>query len=144
MTPYQTDFYQWLQDQADLLRVGELAALDIENLIEEIESVGRSEKRELENRLRVLLMHLLKWKYQSENRCRSWSSTINVQRRDFLQVLADSPSLKRFVPEFIDRSYPYAVDEAVEETTILKKNFPIECPWTQKQILDKDWFPLDK
>jgi hypothetical protein len=76
MATYETDFYGWTQQQAHLLKTGCLSSLDVANLIEEIETMGRSEKRELDSRLMVLLVHLLKWKYQPKRRGRSWELTI--------------------------------------------------------------------
>jgi len=81
MISYEQDFYGWTQEQAALLRAGRLTDLDIENLIEEVETMGRSEKRELESRLTVLLLHLLKWKYQPNRRGRSWNLTIKGHRQ---------------------------------------------------------------
>ena len=91
MINYDQDFYGWTQEQAGLLRAGCLHELDIANLIEEVEAMGRSEKRDLENRLVELLLHLLKWKYQVNRRCRSWQLTIKTRRIDFLKVLRDNP-----------------------------------------------------
>jgi len=141
MISYDQDFYGWIQEQAALLKGGRLTELDIENLVEEIETMGRSEKRELKNRLRVLIMHLLKWQYQPGNRCRSWSATISIQRKEVLDVLTDSPSLKPKVHDCIKDAYPRAVDDAVEETGVFKQNFPVECPWEFEQIVDDDFFP---
>jgi len=91
---YDTDFYGWTQQQADALRTGNLAGVDLDNLIEEIESMGRSEKRELESRIEVLLMHLLKWRYQWGLRSRSWQLTIEDQRDRIAKHLRENPSLK--------------------------------------------------
>ena len=94
MISYESDFYGWTQEQAALLRAGRLADLDIENLIEEVETMGRSEKRELESRLTILLLHLLKWKYQEVRRGRSWELSIIEQRLKFDQILEENPGLK--------------------------------------------------
>src|SRR5512134_2414110 len=93
---YEQDFYAWTQEQASKLRSGELVTLDLEHLAEEIESMGRSERRELINRLAVLLAHMLKWQYQPERRGsgKSWRATIKEQRRQVQRVLKDSPSLQ--------------------------------------------------
>ncbi|HLB99535.1 MAG TPA: DUF29 domain-containing protein, partial [Acetobacteraceae bacterium] len=91
---YDRDFYAWANEQAALLRAGRLAEADLENIAEEIESMGRSEKRELNSRLRVLLMHLLKWRHQPMLRSKRWSNTIAAQRDDIVDHLADNPSLK--------------------------------------------------
>ncbi len=89
---YQADYYGWLQENAQLIREKRFSELDVDNIIEELESMGKSEKRELSNRLTVLLMHLLKWQYQSVKRSTSWRNTIAVQRIDIRELLEDSPS----------------------------------------------------
>src|SRR5690348_30226 len=96
---YDDDFYAWTQDQARLLRSGELSQLDVENLAEELESMGRSDRRELDSRLEVLLVHLLKWQVQTEFRSRSWSGTIREQRSRVEDLLNESPSLRRLVAQ---------------------------------------------
>jgi hypothetical protein len=88
---YQADYYGWLQENAQLIREKRFSELDVDNIIEELESMGKSEKRELSNRLTVLLMHLLKWQYQSVKRLTSWRNTIAVQRIDIRELLEDSP-----------------------------------------------------
>jgi len=93
-TRYETDFCGWIDDQAQLLRSGKFAQLDIDNLVEEIETMGRSEKRSLESHLAVLLMHLLKWQYQPDYRSRSWMLTIQEQRIQVRNIIRDSRSLK--------------------------------------------------
>src|SRR5712691_611546 len=93
---YDDDFFAWTQEQARLLRAGELTIVDAENLAEEIESVGRSDRREIRNRLIVLLAHLLKWGHQQRRRGVSWSDTIAEQRLQIDSVLVDSPSLRPF------------------------------------------------
>lgn len=99
MATYGNDFYSWTQQQAALLKSGQFSELDLANLIEEIESLGRSEKRELESRLTVLLLHLLKWQYQPVRRSRSWELSIDEQRVKFLRVLKDNPGLKSQLDE---------------------------------------------
>jgi hypothetical protein len=95
---YETDFYAWAQKQVELLRKRDLNNLDIENLIEEIDSLGKQEKRELINRLGILIGHLLKWEYQSIHRSRSWAATIREQRRKITDLLQENPSLKSGLP----------------------------------------------
>ena len=91
---YEKDFYAWTQEQAALLSQGRWTGLDISNLVEEIESLGKQQRSELRNRLKVLLIQLLKWQYQSGRRSRSWQNTINVQRMDIADLIAESPMLK--------------------------------------------------
>jgi hypothetical protein len=140
MTNYDKDFYGWTQEQAALLRAGRLTDLDIENLIEEIETMGRSEKRELESRLTVLLPHLLKWRYQEVWRGRSWELTIHEQRLRFAETLDDNPGLKPNLDEVLNKAYQYAILQAARETKISKNLFPVSCPWTLEQITDTVFF----
>lgn len=105
MSNYETDFYAWLQGQAAILRERRPPWLDWENLAEEVESMGRQERRELVNRLRVLLAHLLKWRFQPERRGVSWEVTIADQRDQIQDILKDNPSLKPFLDEAFREGY---------------------------------------
>jgi len=138
---YDTDFYGWTQRQADTLRAGDLAGLDVDNLIEEIESMGRSEKRELRSRLTVLFAHLLKWQYQPQRRSASWRLTIEGQRDRIADHLDENPSLKGALPETYKKAYRYAIMSAALETGLRKSTFPAECPWTFDQVMDDDFWP---
>ena len=140
-TLYETDFYAWTQRQATLLRDEEFAELDLHNLIEEIEAVGRSEKRELASRLQVLIMHLLKWQYQENLRSRSWQSTIRTQRSDLARLLADNPSLRATLPEVISQIYPDARLDASEETGLPPTTFPATCPYVAAEVLERTFWP---
>jgi len=140
-TLYETDFYGWIQAQADALRTGNLAALDMDNLIEEIEDMGKSEKRELESRLEVLLMHLLKWQFQPELRGKSWQLTIEGQRDRLTGHLRENPSLKSKLPASIQEAYRHAKREATKETGLPVSTFPATCPWTFGQMMDDDFWP---
>lgn len=140
-TLYEQDFNLWIEKTINQLKEGNLQDLDIENLIEEIDSMGRSDKREIYNRLRVLLMHLLKWKYQPQKRSQSWEFTIDEQRDQIKLVLKDSPSLKPYFQENLADCYQDAIRKAVKETGLDKNVFPLQCPFTQEQILDVDYFP---
>lgn len=141
MTNYEQDFYSWTQEQAALLRAGRLSDLDIENLIEEVETMGRSEKRELESRLTVLLLHLLKWQYQEVRRGRSWELSIVEQRLKFQQTLEENPGLKSKLDGILLKAYEYAVIQASRETKISKNVFPQTCPWSFEQIIDDNFYP---
>src|SRR5215510_1676844 len=112
---YDHDFYAWTQEQAALLRAKKSRELDYPNLAEELEALGKRDRRELEHRLEVLVMHLLKWRYQSERRERSrgWRSTIREQRRRLARLLQDSPSLRAEVPAFLDDGYPHVYGKAL-------------------------------
>jgi len=112
---YETDFYQWTQQQAALLRQGELSALDVENLAEEIDDMGASRERELENRLAVLLAHLLKWIVQPERRGNSWRLTILEQRRRLARLLEKNPSLRARLSTIVPDVYGDAILIAARE-----------------------------
>jgi len=143
LTPrlYETDFYGWIKSQSEFLRSGNFASLDLENLIEEIESMGKSQQRALESRLEVLLMHLLKWQFQPALRGASWMFTIKEQRRRLVDHLKKNPSLKPKIPEAQESAYRYAVFGASRETGMDESSFPPECPWTFKQAMDPDFWP---
>ena len=136
---YETDFYLWTQQQADLLRQGALSALDIENLIEEIEDMGASNRRSLGSFLELVLMHLLKWQYQPQRRGTSWRASISKGRNAIERTLEYSPSLKRQLPEMIVAEYRRARKEASLETGLSLTTFPDECPFTVEQITGDDW-----
>jgi hypothetical protein len=140
---YDKDFYGWVNEQAELLRTGALNQLDIENLIEEVESMGRSELSALRNRLKILIAHLLKWKYQPTYQGRSWALTIKGQRNDLKDLLDDSPSLKYKMRQnvFIKRAWKSAVIDVAKETGFDEKIFPIEPIWTLDEILSEDFLP---
>ncbi len=141
MINYEQDFYSWTQEQAALLRAGRLTDLDVENLIEEIETMGRSEKRELESRLTVLLLHLLKWKYQPNRRGRSWTLTIKGQRIDYINVLSDNPGLKSHLDDLLTKSYKSALVKASNETGLDEDTFPSDCPWTLAEVTNQAFYP---
>ncbi len=138
---YDSDFYAWANEQAALLRAGKLSAADIEHIAEEIESMGKAEKRELVNRLAVLLQHLLKWQHQPERRGKSWAATVKVQRRDLARHLKDNPSLKAKLDEAIEDAYGDAVLLAAGEADLAESTFAVACPWPFERIMDADFLP---
>ena len=138
---YDQDFYAWANEQAGLLRAGLLSEADIEHIAEEIESMGKTEKRELASRLTVLLLHLLKWHYQPGLKGASWQATIRVHRRDLTVHMADNPSLKSMLPQAIVQAYGNAVIEAGAETGLPEATFPDICPWTYERMMDTDFLP---
>lgn len=140
-TLYDDDFYGWSQEQANLLRTKRFNELDTENLLEEIEAMGRSERRELESRLEKLLSHLLKWQYQPSRRGKSWLLTIKEQRRKFVDCLNENPSLRNKKEERLIIVYQYARLSAEKETNLSESVFPDQCPWTFDQIMDNEFFP---
>jgi hypothetical protein len=140
---YEADFFAWTQEQARLLRDRDARGLDWENLAEEIDSMGRRDRRELENRLRLILHHLLKWRVQPGLRGRSWQSTLREQRRQAAKLLKESPSLRPQLPALIDAAYPDALADALDETGLPVQTFPAECPFTAAQVLDLAYVPAD-
>ncbi|MFB1490132.1 MULTISPECIES: DUF29 domain-containing protein [unclassified Thiocapsa] len=134
-TDYDQDFYAWSREQASLLRSGQYGRLDVAHLVEEIEDLGKRERRALESRLAVLLGHLLKWQYQPGYPSRkSWRATINTQRRAIAKLLDENPSLAARLDEIIRDAYPDAIDLAVAETPLDYDAFPESCPWDETQI----------
>ena len=140
-TLYDRDFYAWSQEQAGLLRAGKLTQADIEHIAEEIESMGKSEKRELVNRLAVLLTHLLKWQAQPALRGTSWRLTIEEQRDRLTDHLSDNPSLKATLDVSITSGYRLAILSAARETGFDRTAFPGTCPWSFDQMMAEDFWP---
>lgn len=142
-TAYDKDVIAWAQEQAKLLRSGRFDALDIEHIAEEIEDVGKSEQRELANRMAVLLCHLLKWKYQPERRGSSWEKTIRTQRASVIRRLQKTPSLKTDLKdsEWWDDVWGDSRLNAEKETSIPYDKFPENCPWSAEEVLDMEFFP---
>jgi hypothetical protein len=132
---YEQDFYQWTIEQANLLRTGALSQLDIKNLIEEVESMGKSQKKELLSRLAVLLVHLLKWDHQQKRRGKSWLKTIATQRTEIGILMIDNPSLKSELIASVHQSYQLARRQAATETEFPVSVFPETCPYTIEQIM---------
>ncbi len=141
MGAYDTDLYAWAMEQASLLRAGRFAEVDVENVAEEIESLGRSTRSELINRLAVLIAHLLKWQVQPDFRSRSWTLTVEEQRSQVRTILDDNPSLRPKLPEGLDRAFDRAVLRARRETGFDRQAFPASCPWSLEQILDDEFLP---
>jgi hypothetical protein len=139
---YETDFYLWTQQQADLLRQGEFnrVDLDLANIAEEIESMGRGQTHSLGSYLHNVLLHLLKWRYQPERRGNSWRLSILNGRHQIERLVKDSPSLKPKVAAFIADEYPQARKIAALETGLPLSTFPDVCLFTVEQITG-DWWP---
>ncbi|ALF51833.1 hypothetical protein ACX27_01575 [Nostoc piscinale CENA21] len=138
---YETDFYAWSQQQADLLRHQQWHQLDLSNLIEEIESLGRKERQELRNRLSILIAHLLKWEYQPTKRSRSWLATIRIQRRDILKLLEENPSLNSYLEIAIQEAYENARDLASAETNLPLSTFLQQCSYILADIFNASFYP---
>jgi hypothetical protein len=141
---YQEDFYAWLMKNAALIRQKRFAEIDAENVAEELECMGRSEKRELLSRLAVLLVHLLKWQFQPVKRSKSWLHRLLAHQQDILDLLGESPSLRSELRQKIANAYEKAKFAAEDETGIDSAQFPPEGPFSFEQILEKDFFPEEK
>jgi hypothetical protein len=138
---YEDDLFAWTQEQAALLRAHAVDGIDWENLAEEIESMGGRDRRELESRLRVVLLHLLKWQAQPALRGSSWRRTLRTQRREIRTLLKQSPSLRREVPGLMREAYADAVKDAIDETDLRADVFPSACPYAPGDVLDEDHLP---
>ena len=140
-TLYEKDVVAWASEQAALLRAGQFSAIDIEHIAQEIEDVGKSEKRELASRMAVLLAHLLKWQYQPGRRGNSWSRTIKEQRKALAAALRQTPSLNATLtdPDWLAGTWADAVTKAIDETGL--DIFPEDCPWAMEQVLMQEFLP---
>jgi len=138
---YELDFFGWANEQAALLRAGRLSAADIEHIAEEIESMGRSEQQQLESRLIVLLLHLLKWRFQPNLRGSSWRLTMKEQRSRIARHLRKNPSLQAVLDETIADAYGDAIIGAERETGLPDSTFPAVCEWSFEQIMAEDFWP---
>ena len=145
---YDTDFYAWTQDQSAKFRAragfDNRGDIDWENAAEEIESMGRRERREIASRLNLVLTHLLKWRFQPTHRSKSWRGTIREQRRMLHKVLDDSPSLASFPAEIVAEEYAAAVLVASGETGLEPDVFPATCPFLIDDVLNPEFLPEDE
>jgi hypothetical protein len=135
---YENDFYAWATEQATLLRKGDLSHADIENIAEEIESLGRSEKREMVSRLTVLLLHRLKWTLQPERRTPSWRLSIDNARDELADHMDENPSLRAMQTQALTTAYRYARRKTAIETGLAAEVFPQTCPWTWDEAMVED------
>lgn len=140
---YESDFFEWTRQQASLLRERRFDKLDLENLIDEVESVGSSERREIRNRLTVLLCHLLRWKYQPGLRGDSWLETIDEQRRMLQDIVTTSPSLRSYLHVEAGNMYRSGRLEASRQTRIALGVFPKANQFTPEQVMNPDFLPED-
>ncbi len=142
---YERDYYAWVQEQVAALRERRPEALDWENLREEVEDLGKRERRDLRSRLEVILVHLLKWQFQAQKRSRSWEGSLAEQRLRAMDLLGENPSLKPQLPELTARAYQLACMAAASEMGLRKREwqrtFPAACPWSVEQVLDEDFVP---
>ena len=141
MPNYDQDFYAWTMHNAQLLREGRLNEIDRTNIAEELESMGKSQKRALNSRLTVLLAHLLKWRYQAGARSPSWRNTIAIQRIELQELLEENPSLRAKLPGELPAAYRKALLWAANGTQLDLHTFPTSCPFTAEQVLDENFWP---
>ncbi|APB32816.1 hypothetical protein GlitD10_0504 [Gloeomargarita lithophora Alchichica-D10] len=134
---YDADFYAWTATQAKLLASQQFNQLDIANLVEEITSLGKQQEQELENRLGILLGHLLKWHYQPEKRCKSWRATVRVQRSEIQIHLQKNPSLKPYLRKAIEIGYRKGLGLIDQETPLDPEQLPQSCPFSDTQIFEE-------
>jgi hypothetical protein len=138
---YEADYLQWIQTNLQDLRNKDYERVDWENLFEEIEDMGRSERRALESNLIIVLLHLLKWQYQPEKRTGSWERSIIEHRRRLRKALKESPSLKSYLTNILEENYSESVKQAKAETKLPLDAFPQQCPYELASILDDEFLP---
>ena len=142
LTLYERDYLQWIETTVEKLHSRDYANVDWDNLIEEIEDVGRNERRSLESNLIVVLLHLLKWQYQPERRSGSWEGSIIEHRRRIKKALKESPSLQPYLESIFAESYVEAVKQAKAETGLPLEMFPPQCPYELTAVVDDEFLPL--
>jgi hypothetical protein len=138
---YEDDLHAWSEEQAALLRARRTAGLDWDHLAEEILWMAGRDRRKLKHRLGIVLLHLLKWQAQPARRGASWRKSLRTQRRHIRELLRESPSLRRKVPELVREAWPDAVKDAVDETGLTAHRFPATCPYGPDQVLAEDYLP---
>ena len=132
---YEHDYYAWLRSQVRALREHRINEVDALNLAEELEDVTRSMKKGLKSQLVRLIAHLLKWPVQAEHRKQNpsaghrWLASIQNARDEINDDLAESPSLKSYLPEVFSKAYRAAINAGVEDTGLPESAFPASCPW---------------
>src|ERR1700730_4149806 len=134
---YARDLYSWAVEKAELLRAGRIAEADALNIAEELDDVGNEQYDKLESALRIILLHLLKWEHQPRRRSRSWQLSILVQRKHVLRVLRKNRGLKSLVDEAITQAYDIARIEAAAQTLLEDDSFPLECPYSWNDIMER-------
>jgi hypothetical protein len=139
-TLYETDFVAWADEMAAALRAGRIQDLDLENLAEEIEALGRAERKAMQSQVERMMLHLLKRRLQPERDIRSWGLSIGNARIEIRKEIRDTPSLRRFLEENLEQAYQVAVEKTLLETGKDKSppQMPARCPWTLKQLLESD------
>ncbi|WP_017315197.1 DUF29 domain-containing protein [Mastigocladopsis repens] len=140
---YLTDFNAWIDQTAQFLRERRWHEIDVEHLIQEVEDLGKSERRGIASQLTRLLLHLLKWQYQPQRRSDSWLDSITDARTQIELAIEDSPSLKNYPAEKLEESYQRARHQAAKQTNMQISAFPEECPYPLELVLDEDWLPKE-
>lgn len=138
---YDADYLAWITEQVSRLQARDLEHLDVKHLIEELEGMGKSDRRALSGNLRILLAHLLKWQYQPQRRSGSWLSSIKEHRRRIAEALEDSPSLKSALLTVLENCYEDAKDLAATETELPLETFPLVCPFVVEELLNINFLP---
>jgi hypothetical protein len=138
---YEDDLHAWSLEQAALLRARSTEGLDWDHLAEELEAMVGRERRELKNRLRVILLRLLKWQAQPARRGASWRKSLRTQRRHIRDLIQQSASLRPQVPALVLEAYPDAVKDAVDETGLPIGRFPQDCPYAADEVLAESYLP---
>lgn len=144
LTLYNQDYYLWLRTTINQLRAGQFSSVDLDNLLEELESMGRSQKRTVKSLLIRLFEHLLKltyWDVERERNEGHWKGEIRTFRREIKDELKDSPSLKPYILEIFDECYQDARKEASDRSQLPIDTFPVALLGSLEQILDENWFP---
>ncbi len=141
---YQTDFDVWTHQTAQLLREGRYAEIETERLIEEVEDLGKRDRRAVVSQLIRLLMNLLKWAYQPARRSDSWLDSITDARVQIQLAFEDSPSLENYLSAQVESSYERARRQAARQTGLDVSVFPSDCPYELESVLNEDWLPLEK
>ncbi len=140
-TQYETDYLKWIETTLEKLRSRDYASVDWENLIEEIEDMGRSERRSLKSNLIVVLVHLLKWQFQPDRRSGSWEGSIIEHRRRIQEAIDDSPSLQPFLESILDECYLQTVKQTKAETGLSSETFPHQCPYSLVEVVSDEFLP---
>jgi DNA-binding protein len=138
---HETDAYGWAVHTAQLLRDKKMNEVDFDGIVEELEEMGISNKHALTSRLTLIISHLLKWQFQPNMRSRSWTYTIEEQRKRAKIYINDNPSLKSKLDDIMIKAYDVAISKAASETSLDKKNFPTQCPYTFEQIMNDEFYP---
>ncbi|MCG9890561.1 MAG: DUF29 domain-containing protein [Thermosynechococcaceae cyanobacterium MS004] len=139
---YLVDFSAWIDETAQLLRDRRWQEIDVTHLVEEIQDLGKSEKRAISSQLTRLLLHLLKWQFQPQRRSDSWLDSITDARTQIALAIEDSPSLGNYPAQQLQESYSRACRQAAKQTGMDLSTFPPACPYTLELVLSEDWLPM--